>query len=68
MVSTKQVALRMIERMPENVSLESIMRELYFRQRVDRGLRELDEGKTISQKEVKRSAGNWLRSVRRLEG
>ena len=54
-----------IERMPEDVSLERIMYELYFRQRVDRGLRELDEGKTISHKEVKRSLVRWLQSAGR---
>jgi len=64
-MSTKQVALRMIKRMPDDASLESIMYELYFRQRVDRGLRELDEGKTISHKEVKRSLVKWLQSAGR---
>jgi predicted transcriptional regulator len=49
--SLKRAALKMIE--------------LYFRQRVDRGLRELDEGKTISHKEVKRSVVKWLQSAGR---
>lgn len=30
------------------------MYELYFRQRVDRGLEELEQGKTVSHEEVKR--------------
>ncbi|GEM_PF-603740 len=52
---TKQTALRVIKRMPDDASLEDIMYELYFRQRVDCGLRELQEGKTLSHREVKRS-------------
>lgn len=64
-ISTKQAALRMIERMPDDASLEDIMYELYFRQRVDRGLHELDEGKTVSHEEVKRSLVKWLQSVGR---
>jgi predicted transcriptional regulator len=60
--SIKQEALRMIRRMPDDVSLEDIMYELYFRQRVDRGLREFDEGKMISHEEVKRSLTKWLQS------
>ncbi len=63
--STKQAALRMIERMPDDASLEDIMYELYFRKRVDRGLRELDEGKTVSHEEVKRSLVKWLQSAGR---
>lgn len=64
-ISTKQAALRMIRRMPDDASLEDIMYELYFRQRVDRGLRELDEGKTVSHEEVKRSLVKWLQSAGR---
>ena len=60
--STKQAALRMIQRLPEDASLEEMMYELYFRQRVENGLRELDSGKTISHNEVKRSLAQWLRS------
>ena len=62
-LSTKEAALRMIERMPDDASLEEIMYELFFRERVDSGLRELDEGKTVSHEEVRRSLGTWLQST-----
>jgi len=48
--------------MPEDTSLEEVMYELYFRQRVERGIRELDSGKTTSHSEVKRSLAQWLQS------
>jgi predicted transcriptional regulator len=60
--SPKQEALKMIEQMPADASLEDIMYELYFRQRVDCGLRELDAGKIISHEEVKQSLVKWLQS------
>ena len=62
-VSSKQAALRIIELMPDDVSLEDIMYELYFRQRIDHGLEELDLDKTVSHEEVKRSLGKWLQSA-----
>ncbi len=62
---TKQAVLKMIERMPEKSSVEDIMYELYFRQRVDRGLKELAAGKTISHKQVKRSIAKWRKSAGR---
>ena len=62
-VSAKQAALKVIESMPEDASLEEVMYELYFRKRVDRGLRELEEGKTISHAEMKRSLAKWLQSA-----
>ncbi len=58
----KRAALDMIQAMPEDVSLEEIMYELYFRQRVDRGLEELDQGETLTPEEVKRSLAQWLQS------
>lgn len=62
---TKQAVLKMIERMPEQASMEDIMYELYFRQRVDRGLKELTAGKTISHEHVRRSLAKWRKSVGR---
>lgn len=62
MASSKKTALNLIEKMPENASLEQIMYGLFFRQRVDRGLDELDKGKTVTHDEVRRSVARWLRS------
>jgi len=64
-MSTKRNALRVIQRLPDNASLEEIMYERYFRKRVDRGLRELDRGRTVSHEEVKRSVVKWLQSAGR---
>ena len=61
----KQAALKIIESMPDDASLEDIMYELYFRQRVDRGLKEVDEDQTVSHDEVRRSVAEWLRSAGR---
>ena len=61
--SPKTVALRMIESGPEDASLEDIMYELFFRQRIDHGLNEMAQGQTVSQDEVKRSLARWLQSA-----
>ncbi len=59
----KRAAMELIDRMPDDVSLEEIMYRLYFRKRVERGIKELEEGKTVSQAEMKRSLQQWLRSA-----
>lgn len=51
----KEAALKVIQSMPDDASLEDIIYALYFRQRVDRGLEELEEGKTLSHVAVKRN-------------
>ena len=59
----KTTALRIIESMSDDASLEDIMYELFFRQRIDLGLAELRQGLTVSQDDVKRSLAQWLQSV-----
>ena len=44
----------MIEELPEDITVSDVMAELYFRQNVDEGLKELDEGKGISHEEAKK--------------
>ncbi len=59
----KTTALRIIESMSDDGSLEDIMYELFFRQRIDLGLEEQRQGLTVSQDDVKRSLAQWLQSV-----
>ena len=58
--STKQAVIEMIERLPDDASVEDIMAELYFRQKVDEGLRQLDAGEGMDHEEAKRRLGKWL--------
>ena len=50
----------MIERLPDDTSVEDIMAELYFRQKVDEGLRQLDAGEGIEHEEARRKLAKWL--------
>ena len=58
--TTKQNVIEMIERLPDDASVEDIMAELYFRQKVDEGLRQLDAGEGIEHEEARRRLGKWL--------
>jgi len=62
--TVKERVITMIQRLPENVTVSDtvsdIMAELYFRQKVDAGLKELDEGKGISHEEVREQMKKWL--------
>jgi predicted transcriptional regulator len=59
-MSTKEAVIEMIQRLPDNVTVPDIMAELYFRQKVDEGLRQLDAGEGIPHEEAKRQLGPWL--------
>ena len=52
-MSVKKQVIEMIQNMSDNVTVDDIMAELYFKLQVDSGLKELDEGQGISHEEVK---------------
>ena len=60
MAGIKQQVIKLIQNLPDEVSLDDIMAELYFKLHVDAGLKELDEGKGISHEEVEKRMSRWL--------
>jgi predicted transcriptional regulator len=60
MARIKQEVLAMIERLPDEASLDEIMAELYFRMQVDAGVAELEAGQGIQHEEVERRVSKWL--------
>ncbi len=60
MEGIKHQVIKLIEALPEGVSLDEIMAELYFKKQVDSGLKELDEGKGIPHEEVEERLSKWL--------
>ncbi len=58
--NTKDAVIEMIRRLPDDVTIADIMAELYFRQKVDAGLRQLDQGEGIDHEEAKKRLGPWL--------
>ena len=63
MTTTKRDVIEMLERMPEDVSIDEIMYALYFRQHVDQGLREVEDGKLIPHEQVEREMNEWVQSL-----
>ena len=60
MPNVKEDIIRMVQNMPEGVSVEDVMTELYFSCQVDEGLKELDSGKGISHREVEKLMVKWI--------
>lgn len=62
MPSVKQQAIDLINRLPDNCTLEDIQYHLYVREKVERGLSDMADGKTISQEEAENRIRSWLES------
>ncbi len=61
-MTTKDAVIEMIKQLPKEATVTDIMAELYFRQKVDQGLRQLDAGEGVDHDEAKRRLGKWLRA------
>ncbi|MDE3068032.1 MAG: hypothetical protein KGJ60_10845 [Verrucomicrobiota bacterium] len=59
-MSDKQLALKSIERLPEDASLELIAERMEFLAAVRKGLDQIERGETIPHEEVKRQLATWL--------
>lgn len=59
-MTTKELVIELIRKMPEDATLTDIMEELYIRQKIDVGLRQLDAGETLEHAEVKQRMARWL--------
>jgi predicted transcriptional regulator len=60
MLGIKEEVIKMIQSLPDEVTIDDIMAELYFKLQVDAGLKELDEGKGIPHEEVEKRLSKWL--------
>jgi len=60
MAGVKEQVIQMLQTLPDNITLEDVMEELYFKLQVDAGMKELDEGKGISHEEVEKRMSRWL--------
>ena len=59
MSKAKQQLARLIQEQPEDSSFEEIVREMAFSLMVQRGLKDSDRGKTISNEDMQHRIRTW---------
>jgi len=59
-MSTKQIVQDLLQRLPENVSLQDVAQEIEFIAAVRQGLAEIERGERISIDEIERDLPSWL--------
>lgn len=57
LVMEKDEAHKMIDRMPPNATWDDLMREIYVREAIERGLADSKEGRTTDVSEVRANFG-----------
>lgn len=59
METAKEEVRRILESLPDDATLEDIQYRIYVRQAIAAGVREVDEGRVVSQEEVERRMSRW---------
>jgi len=60
MRTAKQEVQKMLEQLPDDVSFEDIQYHIYVREKIERGLKDIHEGRVLSQEEVEERMSKWL--------
>jgi len=61
----KKEALDLIQKLPDEVTTDAIMEELYFKQQVDKGLQDVAQGRVLTHQELKERMARWRKSAGR---
>jgi len=60
MNTAKDEVRQLLDRVPDDASLEDIQYYIYICQKLDRGLTAADQGRVLTQDEVERRMARWL--------
>ena len=67
MSTTKEEVIALISSLPDDCTMDDIHYHLYVREKVQRGIEDVDEGKTVSQEEIEQRIGQWRQSIGRTQ-
>jgi predicted transcriptional regulator len=59
-MTTKQRAVEIISRLPDEATITEIMEELYVQMKVERGLQQVEQGELVEHSQVKERLAKWL--------
>ncbi len=60
MQTAKQEVSDLLSRLPDDCTLEDVQYHLYVLQKIERGLKEIEEGQFYTQEEVEKKMSKWL--------
>jgi predicted transcriptional regulator len=59
-MTSKERAVEIISRLPDDATAADIMAELYVQMKIEAGLRQLDEGRGITHDDARKRLRKWL--------
>ncbi|MBM4136035.1 MAG: hypothetical protein FJ241_04300 [Nitrospira sp.] len=58
----KEQIIELIKALPDDSTLEDIHYHLYVREKIERGIQAIHEGRVVSQEEAEKKVQEWLKS------
>lgn len=60
MRTAKEEVRKILDRIPDEASFEDIQYHIYVREKIERGLQDVEKGRVINREEVERRMSKWL--------
>ncbi|MCI0495363.1 hypothetical protein L0Z72_10190 [candidate division KSB1 bacterium] len=60
MITAKEQVRKILDVIPDDVTFEDIQYHIYVREKIERGLRDIEEGRILTQEEVEQRMAKWL--------
>ena len=60
MSTAKEQVRKLLEQVPDDASFEDIQYHIYVRQKIQRGLKDVERGRVIDQKEAEERMARWF--------
>ncbi len=60
MRTAKEEVKKMLDQMPDDATFEDIQYHIYVREKIERGLKDIQEGYLLSQEEIEQRMSKWL--------
>ena len=59
MSSVKEIAIDLIKHLPENCTFEDIQYQLYAKQKIENGLKDIEKGNILTEEEIETEIKSW---------
>lgn len=63
-MTSKQIAVELVQKLPEEVSLSDIAQEIEFIAGIEEGLAEFDRGESVSSEQLLSEVSQWARNTK----
>jgi predicted transcriptional regulator len=60
MSTAEKEVKKLLDQLPDGASYEDIQYHIYVRQKIERGLKDVEEGRVLSHKEIESKMAKWL--------